>query len=118
MFELKTFLDYLDNLLNDFDVEKRSRKVFDEVANEFKKKITKVNGIVTDIYNQLDDIKSMYNLTENDLEDLEKVNKELYDANNSYNNIIGDLKNKVEPYSILKEKIEDLSNNFEHIENH
>ena len=59
----------------------------------------------------------MYNLTENDLEDLEKVNKELYDANNSYNNIIGDLKNKVEPYSILKEKIEDLSNNFEHIEN-
>lgn len=116
MFELKTFLDYLDNLLNDFDIEKRSRKLFDEIAKEFKNKITKVNKIVTDIYDQLDDIKSMYNLTEEDLEDLEKVNKELFDANNNYNIIIGELKNKIEPYSILKEKMENLAAGFQSIE--
>ena len=117
MFELKTFLDYLDNLLNDFDVEKRSKKIFDEIAKEFKNKITKVNKIVTDIYNQLDDIKNMYNLSSDDLADLENVNKALFDTNNKYNSIIGALKNKVEPYSILKEQISDLSNGFESLEN-
>ena len=50
MFELKTFLDYLDGLLNDFEMEKRSKKVFDETAKVFKIKIEKVNKIVTDIY--------------------------------------------------------------------
>ena len=116
MFELKTFLDYLDNLLNDFDFEKRSKKQFDIEAGQFKNKIVKVNKIVTDIYNQLDDIKSMYDLTLDDLNDLDSVNKEVYDANKEYNDIIASLKNKTEPYSILKEKIKDLSGKFEQIE--
>lgn len=116
MFELKTFLDYLDNLLNEFDREKRSKKIFDEVAKTFKSRIVKVNKIVTDIYNQLDDIKSMYNLADKDLEDLELVNKNLYEANNEFNTIIGSLKTKKEAYSALREKIENLSNNFSKIE--
>lgn len=88
MFELKTFLDYLDNLFNDFDLEKRSKKVFDETAKSFKVKLQKVNNIVTDIYEQLDDIKGMYDLTDDDLNDLEDVNKELYKTNNQFNIII------------------------------
>lgn len=116
MFELKTFLDYLDNLLNDFDVEKRSKKVFDETAREFRNKIMKVNKIVSDIYEQLDDIKSMYNLTSDDLEDLEAVNHDLYDLNQRYNDIIRRLKKKEEPYSTLKDEIEILSHDFEKVE--
>ena len=116
MFELKTFLDYLDNLFNDFDMEKRSKKVFDETAKSFKTKLQKVNNIVTDIYNQLDDIKNMYDLNDEDLNDLESVNKELFKANNEFNNIIGDLKNRTFPYSKLKDKITKLSNNFVQIE--
>ena len=116
MFELKTFLDYLDNLLNDFDIEKRNKKIFDEIANEFKLKITKVNKIVSDIYIQLDDIKNLYNLTETDLEDLEKVNKKLLKANLAYNVIVKNLKQKKESYSKLKENIEELSIGFENIE--
>ena len=60
MLELKTFLDYLDNLINDFEIEKRSKKIFDEEAKTFKNKISKINKIVTDIYEQLNDIKNMY----------------------------------------------------------
>ena len=116
MFELKTFLDYLDNLFNDFDLEKRSKKVFDETARSFKVKLQKVNNIVTDIYEQLDDIKGMYDLTDDDLNDLEDVNKELYKTNNQFNSIIGDLKNKKYPYSKLKNKIIKLSNGFGVIE--
>lgn len=116
MFELKTFLDYLDNLFNDFDLEKRSKKVFDETAKSFKVKLQKVNNIVTDIYEQLDDIKGMYDLTDDDLNDLEDVNKELYKTNNQFNSIIGDLKNKKYPYSKLKNRIIKLSNGFGVIE--
>ena len=116
MFELKTFLDYLDNLFTDFELEKKSKKEFDETAKTFKVKLQKVNKIVTDIYNQLDDIKSMYNLEEEDLADLEEVNKELYRVNNDFNGIIKDLKNKAFPYSKLKDKILSLSNEFTKVE--
>ena len=116
MFELKTFLDYLDNLFNDFDLEKRSKKIFDETAKAFKIKLQKVNNIVTDIYDQLEDIKGMYDLTDDDLNDLEDVNKDLYKTNNDFNSIIGDLKNKKEPYSKLKNRIIKLSNSFGVIE--
>lgn len=116
MFELKTFLDYLDGLLNDFEMEKRSKKVFDEIAKVFKIKIEKVNKIVTDIYNQLDDIKSMYDLNSEDLAELELINKELYKSNSEFNSIIGDLKNKVYPYSKLKTRISKLASGFGKIE--
>ena len=116
MFELKTFLDYLDNLFNDFELEKKSKKLFDETAKVFKVKLQKVNKIVADIYDQLDDIKSMYNLNASDLEDLEKVNNDLYKVNNEFNTIVGDLKNKSVPYSKLKERISVLSSNFGVIE--
>ena len=116
MFELKTFLDYLDNLFTDFEIEKKSKKLFDETAKGFKVKLQKVNRIVTDIYNQLDDIKSMYNLDSEDLADLEQINKELFNINNSFNDIIGDLKNKTFPYSKLKDRIMHLSSGFGKVE--
>ena len=116
MFEVKTFLDYLDNLLNDFEIEKRSRKVFDETAKNFKSKIVRINGIVTDIYDQLNDIKNMYNLSNDDLKELDLVNNSLYEINKDYNNIVKDLKNAKEPYSVLRETIENLSKKLKDVE--
>lgn len=54
----------------------------------------------------------MYNLTSDDLEDLEAVNHDLYDLNQRYNDIIRRLKKKEEPYSTLKDEIEILSHEF------
>lgn len=116
MFELKTFLDYLDGLLTDFEMEKRCKRTFDETAKSFKGKLQKVNKIVTDIYNQLDDIKNMYDLNNDDLQDLEAINKDLFKANSEFNSIIGDLKNKKAPYSKLKDSMLKLANGFGTIE--
>lgn len=58
----------------------------------------------------------MYNLTSDDLEDLEAVNHDLYDLNQRYNDIIRRLKKKEEPYSTLKDEIEILSHDFEKVE--
>ena len=57
------------------------------------------------------------NLSEDDLQELENVNKNLYEINKSYNIIVKDLKTKKEPYSSLKEKIESLSNKLATTEN-
>ncbi len=116
MFELKTFLDYLDNLFTDFEIEKKSKKLFDETARAFKIKLQKINRIVTDIYNQLDDIKSMYDLEPEDLADLEQINKELYNINNNFNSIIGELKHQTLPYSKLKDRMISLSSGFGAVE--
>ncbi len=116
MFELKTFLDYLDNLLNDFDIEKRSRKVFEEVAKSFREKLAKINKIVSDIYEQLDDIKNMYNLSNEDLHEFEEINTELLNINNIYNGVVGDLKNQREPYSVLRQTIEKLTIDLQNAE--
>lgn len=112
IFELKTFLDYIDGLFNDFEIEKKSKREFDEIAKSFKHKLLKVNKIVSDIYNQLEDIKNMYDLNDSDLNDLEDVNKELYATNNEYNKIIGELRNKILPYSKLKVKMDKLAKGF------
>lgn len=116
MFELKTFLDYLDNLYQEFSYEKRSKKVFDETSRTFKEKIIKINNIVSDVYGQLDDIKSMYKLSDNDLDYLRQIEKELLDVNNNYNMIIRELKDKKKPYSKLKVDIIFLSNRLKDIE--
>ena len=115
-FELKTFLDYLDNLFNEFNHEKRSRKVFEETVRDFKTKIIKINGVVSDVYAQIDDIKSMYNLQDKDLEYLKSIQKDLFDINVNYNEIIKELKSKAKPYSKLKNDIIFLSNRLKDVE--
>ena len=74
MFELKTILDYLDGIFVDFEKERLSRKVFEEMSRDFAKKLKKTNKLVTDIYEQLDDIKNMYDLEEKDVNIMNNFN--------------------------------------------
>jgi len=116
MLELKTFLQYLDSLFNEFSHEKRSRKIFDETTKSFKEKIIKINAIVSDVDSQLDDIKNIYNLSNDDLVTFNDIKKELLDINNNYNTVIRELKSEVKPYSKLKNDIIFLSNRLKDTE--
>ena len=116
MFELKTFLDYLDGLLNDFEIEKRAKKVFDETARSFKIKLEKVNKIVTDIYGQLDEIKSMYDLTDEDIKVIDEVNKRLEDINEEYKKALIDLNKKEISYSKILKILENLTLNLSKVD--
>src|SRR5699024_4337671 len=75
MFELKTMLEYFDSLFVDFEKERLSRKVYEEMESDFSKKLAKTNKVVQEVYNQLDDIKSMYDLNDKDVETIHEVNK-------------------------------------------
>ena len=116
MFELRTILEYLDSLFVDFENEKNSRKKFEEDKLTFDKKLNKVNGIVSDIYAQLDEIKSLYDLKDEDVTIIDDVNIKLIDVNKRYRNILKELKRLQIPYSKVVVNLEEFSNNLNNIE--
>lgn len=109
MFELKTMLEYFDSLFVDFEKERLSRKVYEEMESDFSKKLAKTNKVVQEVYNQLDDIKSMYDLNDKDVETIHEVNKILVVINDDYKKLLAKVDAKSTPYSMLHKEIEDLT---------
>lgn len=109
MFELKTMLDYLDSLFNDFDNEKMSKKTFDETVSLFRKRINKTSNIVNDIYKQLDAIKQNYDLSQEEIYRIDEVSKEINALSVDYNLLIDNKKKKILPYSKLASQLNELN---------
>ena len=109
MFDLKTMLEYFDALFIDFEKERLSKKVFEEVNKDFKKKIEKTNKLVSDVYEQLDDIKHMYDLEEADVEIIHEVNKILVVINDDYKKLTAKVESGATPYSMLQQEVEELT---------
>lgn len=116
MFDLKTMLEYYDSLFVDFEKERLSRKVYEETVVDFKKRLDKTNDLVSDVYDQLDDIKNMYDLNDQDVEIIHEVNKTLIMINDDYKKLIQKDESKSSPYSMLNEEVETLSNRLTKME--
>ena len=110
MFDLKTMLEYYDSLFVDFEKERLSRKVYEENVSSFYTKLEKTNLLVRDVYNQLDDIKNMYDLNDEDVSIIDDVNKTLVVINDDYRKMIAKDDSKSTPYSALNEEVESLTN--------
>lgn len=109
MFDLKTMLEYLDSLFIDFEKERLARKVYEEVENDFARKIEKTNKLVCDVYEQLDDIKKLYDLNDEDVEIIHNVNKSLVVINDDYKKLSSKVAAKSSPYTMLNKEIEELT---------
>ena len=116
MFELKTMLEYYDSLFVDFEKERLSRKVYEEMESDFSKKLEKTNKVVQEVYNQLDDIKNMYDLNDRDVEIIHEVNKILVVINDDYTKMLAKVETKSSPYSMLHKEIEELSIRLKNME--
>ena len=116
MFDLKVMLEYFDSLFIDFEKERLSRKVYEEVSRDFDRKINKTNKLVNDVYEQLEDIKSMYDLEEEDLSIIHEVNKVLVVINDDYRKLVARVNNNSAPYSMINEELEDLSIRLDEME--
>lgn len=110
MFDLKTMLQYYDSLFLDFEKERLSRKVYSEIKDSFNEKLEKTNSLVKEVYDQLEDIKNMYDLKDEDVEVIHEVNKTLVVINDDYRKMLAKEESKSSPYSVLNEEIENLSN--------
>jgi len=116
MFDLKTMLDYLDTIFNSFDEERLARKSYEEMVAPFEKKLRKTNRIMKDIYNQLDDIKNMYDLSDDDLKELNELKERLEIAINDYKELLRVKENKEKPYSYLYKQLEVENNILQELE--
>ena len=107
--ELKTMVDYFDSVMNDFELEKRSRKVYDDTCKSVINKIVKLEKIMNDLYLQLDDLKISYDLTNEELDVLYNINKDLEELHKDYNTLMTHSKNKTFAYSKLNKEAEILN---------
>ena len=110
VFELKTILGYFDNIYNDFDAEKRARKIFDEYVRKILVKCNKLEKINNGLYRKLDVIKYSYDLTDDDVKVIEVIKSELITIRKDYNEIVDAHRNKSFAYTRLGKEMENLNN--------
>ncbi|MBP3460906.1 MAG: septation ring formation regulator EzrA [Bacilli bacterium] len=109
LFELKVLLDYFESLFTDFEKEKVNKSDYEEANKVFKIKFDKINNLMNDMLNSIDEIKTLYNLSENDLEELYKIKEELDLLKNDYDVLIEHTSNNTFAFSALTKEIENLS---------
>lgn len=108
LFELKTILEYFDSLYSDLEMEKVSRKDFENQIITFKSKISKINEITTCLYGKVDDAKCNYELTKEQIDELNDISIGVEEANRDFN-LLCDTTNTVSfPYSRLIKELEVL----------
>lgn len=95
------------------------RKLKESMMNNkeiFDKRLDKMVNVVSDIYAQLDDIKNMYDLTDNDVKTIDLVNTKLNDLNDKYKLMVKSLGKKKIPYSEAYESLSDYLTELKIIE--
>ena len=109
LFELKVLVQYFDSLYNDFDKEKNNRESYENTNKSFSAKLSKTNRLISEIFSQLKDVKKLYNLSDDDVNELENIKVELKDLNKDYKNLIQHSSTNNFAYSKLTKEIEGLS---------
>lgn len=107
--ELKTILEYFNTIFNSFDKEREYKEIFRENIKKLKKKIEGINKVVYDIYIQMDDIKSTYDLSESEVAKFNEISKELENINEDYRTLFEHGKGRTFAYSRLTEELEGLN---------
>ena len=108
--ELKTILEYFDNLFKDFDKEKMSKDVFSQNCKAFKSKLEKINKVIYDVYLSIDDIKFTYDLKDEEIAKFDLISKNLEKINDDFKLLLEHSKGKNFAYSKLVEELDGLNN--------
>ncbi len=108
-FDLVNILNFFQGLYIDFEKERLSKRAYDEEKRAFAERIEKVNTQVSSVFDSLDQIKSTYNLTENDISDINQANKLLIVINDDYKKMCLKEDSKAASYSLLYEEIDNLT---------
>lgn len=108
IFELKTIINYFDSLYNDFENEKTARKLFESNMKSFKVKLVRTNKVISGLMHELNDLKSTYDLSEEDVKRLNTIATETENIKKDYNNLMDCSKNHSFPYSKMVKELDIL----------
>ena len=116
LFDLRTILEYLDGLFKDLEKEKSARHEFDINNEAFSNKVKKLEKLFKDIYSQLDDIKSLYDLHERDLEVIDQINLKLAGVIKEHKHILREVKKCETSYLKINILLNELSIRLNRVE--
>ncbi len=108
IFELKTMLSYLESLYTDFSKEKTSKKLYEQNIFIINEKISRMFRLIKNLYAELNDIKSSYDLSDDELKLVEGIRKELVGLRDEYKILSDRTQTKIIPYSKLNGSCENL----------
>lgn len=109
LFELKVLLDYFESLFIDFEKEKVNKSDYEDSNKTFINKFNKINKILNELLGGIDEIKSLYDLKEEDLNQLYEIKNEADNLSNDYRILIEHTGNNTFAYSKLTTEIENLT---------
>ena len=109
LFELKILAEYFDSVFNDYEKEKVHTSEFEDVEKLIVKKLKKLNRIITEIFNQLDEIRNAYNLSNDNINVLYQIKEETEKLNEDYKALIDHTSNNTFAYSKLSNEMENLN---------
>lgn len=116
LFELKVLMEYFDGVFADLDKEKDNKKTYEEASNDLKAKLKATNDLVNDLFSQIDEIKDLYDLSNDDIKLLNDVKNELEKLNGDYKVLVTHTSNHTFAYSKLIAEITGLSNRLDMIQ--
>ena len=108
LFDLKVLTEYFENVFTDFEKEKVIKVDYEGTNKTFKNKLSKANKLVTEIFDQMEYLKKMYNLSEKDVKTFYEVKKEVEEINEDYKSLTNHTNSQNFAYSKLSDSIEKL----------
>lgn len=106
--ELKTILDYFDNLYNEFDKERLAKKTFDDEMRSVLVRANKLEKNNNELRRKTSDYKYSYDINDKDLEILDEIAKELKDIKKDYEVLVSHHRNKTVAYTRLTKEMQKL----------
>lgn len=106
LFELKTMHDYFDSLYADFDKERYSKKIYEDYSRSILIKATKLEKVNNELYKKIGDIKYSYDLTDDEVNVIAEIKKEIMDIRASYDKVVDVARSKTLAYSKLAREME------------
>lgn len=106
LFELKTMHDYFDSLYADFDKERYSKKIYEDYSRSILIKATKLEKVNNELYKKIGDINYSYDLTDDEVNVIAEIKKEIMDIRASYDKVVDIARSKTLAYSKLAREME------------
>src|SRR5574344_1792267 len=104
-FDMKTILNYFDDLFNEFDKERAAKKIFEDYIRTILVKANKYEHINNDLSKKIEEFKYSYNLTDEDVEIIGVIKNELKDIKSDYEKMVLAYRSKDFAYSRLAKEM-------------
>lgn len=109
LFELKILAEYFDSVFNDYEKEKVDKTEYEDIEKVIIRKLKKLNKIINEIFNQLDEIRNVYNLSNENINVLYQIKEEIEKLNEDYKVLVDHTSNNTFAYSKLSNEMENLN---------